>query len=574
MRLCPPVIALAAIALLAACGEAPSQPGAAPRQTEVAQVARGVANLSQSYISGSTPVTAYGPIYPATVDANWSTTVCVASPAFGLNAAWGVGSPAISGLAHDWLGYYFTAGWISAWGTPGSKPVSLGTDGHSWTKYTTEVAGNGSFVIKLLADNCSWIYLDGTLVGVQPAGHTLANTQYGLTLNGSHTLSFIIFDGGGLAGGKFLLETTSTPPAPLDSDGDTHPNLSDAFPFDPAEWADADGDGHGDNGDAFPADGSEWVDTDHDGVGDNSDAFPLDPLRWLLTVPTTTTVSFGAGPFTYTGSAFTATATVNEPTLTASIDYAGDCINAGSSCTATATFAGDATHDGSVSTPAQITITKAPSTTTVSFGAGPFVFKGSAFTATAASTAATSLIGGPAIAYTGDCTNGGIACTATATYGGDINHNGSNATAKITITYAVCAASGHAGDDDDEHGDDRGGDASRGHESGSTLPVKLRVCDAQGRNISSRSLPVKAVSVSPTGSLNDSGKANPGFLFRLDDGKYMFNLSTKGLVAGNYTLNYTIGNDPTIYRYAFIIRAEKSKGKDDDKNKGKSGKKP
>jgi len=57
-----------------------------------------------------------------------------------------------------------------------------------------------------------------------------------------------------------------------DDDGDLTPDVSDAFPLDPAEYQDSDGDGVGDNGDAFPSDPGEWLDSDGDGVGDNLDA--------------------------------------------------------------------------------------------------------------------------------------------------------------------------------------------------------------------------------------------------------------------------------------------------------------
>ena len=224
------------------------------------------------------------------------------------------------------------------------------------------------------------------------------------------------------------------------------------------------------------------------------------PLEIVPTLaPTTTTVTFGAGPFVYTGSPFSATASTN-PNGTPTIVYSGDCTNAGNTCTATATYAGDPTHLGSHATtsitidPAPTTttvsfsaasfvytgsaieatastgatiaysgsctnvgtctatattagdenhssssagataeITKAPTTTTVSFGAGPFVYKGSAFTATAS----TSPIGTPSVVYTGDCTNAGTTCTATATDDGDQNHTGSSKSASITIARAM-----------------------------------------------------------------------------------------------------------------------------------------
>jgi uncharacterized repeat protein (TIGR01451 family) len=61
-----------------------------------------------------------------------------------------------------------------------------------------------------------------------------------------------------------------------DDDNDGYPDESDAFPFDPIDWADTDGDGVGDNSDVFPTDPGESADSDDDGVGDNSDAFPFD----------------------------------------------------------------------------------------------------------------------------------------------------------------------------------------------------------------------------------------------------------------------------------------------------------
>ncbi len=66
-----------------------------------------------------------------------------------------------------------------------------------------------------------------------------------------------------------------------------------------------------------------------------------------------------------------------------------------------------------------------------------------------------------------------------------------------------------------------------------------------------------AIGLSPTGDLANSGHSNPANLFRIDDGKYIFNLSTTGLATSDYTLDYTVGNDPTVYDYAFTIRPNK-----------------
>ena len=457
------------------------------------------------YASGVSPVTTWNPIFPAVADPTWEATSCTTVPAVSLNASWQNPHSAFvdprntNGSQHPWVGSLFTAAWINAWNSlPSQGP--MGPNGpQSWTKYTTPVSGVGAYVLQLLADNCSWVYINDQLVGVQPTGWNASNTKYSVTLAGDATLSFIIFDGGGLAGGKFRLETYGSYIA---NGGD--PSLVSAPP--------------------------------------------------TLTA-TTTTVSFGAGPFPYTGTAYTATATVSTG-ATATIVYAGDCVNAGNTCTATAAYAGDATHAGSSAT-ANITIDKAPSTTAVTFGPGPFPYTGTAYTATAT----VSPSGSASIVYGGDCILGGTSCTATATYLGDPNHTGSQAMAQITITYTVCAAR-----DDDDHEED--GKDSRGIEAGRTLPVKLRVCDAQGRNISAKWLQVRAVGVSPSGSLNDSGRANPGNLFRLDDHTYMYNLSTKGFTAGAFTLDYTIGADPTVYHYAFTVRASKKDGKGDKDDKG------
>ena len=108
----------------------------------------------------------------------------------------------------------------------------------------------------------------------------------------------------------------------------------------------------------------------------------------------------------------------------------------------------------------QVTVAggQAASTTTVSFGPGPFVYTGAAFTATAT----VSPSGTATIAYTGDCVNAGNTCTATATYAVDANTLPSSAVASITITAAPRATLTRlaGGDDDDRDRDDE--DESRG----------------------------------------------------------------------------------------------------------------
>lgn len=260
-----------------------------PEIEHVSAIKRDV--VSQVYTSG-TQVMTWDAIPETVQPADW-TPYCTNTPKYGRNANWQNPHNAFV-VWHPWQDDYFSAPWINAWSTnqsSGGNPVS---PHYNWTKYTTPVEGNGSFVIRLLADNCSWIYLDGTLVGVQ--GTVLSANSYGLTLNGTHTLEFIIFDGGGASGGKYILETTTNPPAPLnnDLDGDGHLNTADAFPLDPTRWApdagaDSDGDGVVDSLDAFPTNPAEWADTDSDGVGNNADPYDNSNTGPFLMVSTCNT---------------------------------------------------------------------------------------------------------------------------------------------------------------------------------------------------------------------------------------------------------------------------------------------
>jgi hypothetical protein len=273
----------AAVAISACSSDAINEPQATSASSAAATT--GVVShdvVSQVYTSGSDVMT-WNPIPEPYQGSDWPAKMCTQTPRIGLNADWQNPHNAYVLYGHPWANNYFVAPWINAWpylDSFGGNPVA---PSYNWTKYSTQVSGNGSFVIHLLADNCSWIYLDNTLVGVQTTN--LDQNQYGLTLDGTHTLTFIIFDGGGAAGGKFRLETTTNPPPALnpDLDDDGHLNESDAFPLDPKEWVDTDGDGVGDNSDAFATNAAESKDTDGDGVGDNTDAFPTNAAESLDT---------------------------------------------------------------------------------------------------------------------------------------------------------------------------------------------------------------------------------------------------------------------------------------------------
>jgi len=261
----------AAIALVACSPDAATAPRAAKSPTSITRSADATPIL-QTFMSGSDDMT-WDAIPELNQPNPFAPTYCTATPKVGRDANW-VNPHHAFVVGHPWAG---TLGvpWINAWSTNQSADANPVGSHYNWSRYTATISGNGSFVLSLLADNCSWIYIDGTLVGVQGDTGNHAST-YGVTLNGTSTLDFIVFDGGGASGGAFKLETTTNPPPALnpDLDGDGHLNADDAFPLDPKEWVDTDGDGVGDNSDAFPADATESVDTDKDGVGDKADNCP------------------------------------------------------------------------------------------------------------------------------------------------------------------------------------------------------------------------------------------------------------------------------------------------------------
>jgi len=107
-------------------------------------------------------------------------------------------------------------------------------------------------------------------------------------------------------------------------------------------------------------------------------------------------------------------------------------------------------------------------------------------------------------------------------------------------------------------------DPTKAAKSGSTIPIKLQLCDGSGNNLSSPSITVHAVSITQTSSLisgpvEDSGNANPDNGFRFDStlgttGGYIFNLSTKGLTTGTYNLNFTVTGDSAVHAAPFQVK--------------------
>jgi hypothetical protein len=102
-------------------------------------------------------------------------------------------------------------------------------------------------------------------------------------------------------------------------------------------------------------------------------------------------------------------------------------------------------------------------------------------------------------------------------------------------------------------------DQTRSHPAGSTLPIKLRLCDAAGVNVSGpdvtlTALDVLQVSGNAPGPLDDAGHANPDLDFRHAGDAYIFNLSLKGLGTGTFALVFRATGDPTSHRVLFQVK--------------------
>lgn len=101
----------------------------------------------------------------------------------------------------------------------------------------------------------------------------------------------------------------------------------------------------------------------------------------------------------------------------------------------------------------------------------------------------------------------------------------------------------------------------RSYRAGSTIPIKVQVIRWDGANASSPTLALRAVKLTRTADdvpqvVEDSGNANPDFAFRYDAGLqgYIFNLSTKGLAPGTYSLTAEVGSGGKLIHLPFGVR--------------------
>lgn len=127
----------------------------------------------------------------------------------------------------------------------------------------------------------------------------------------------------------------------------------------------------------------------------------------------------------------------------------------------------------------------------------------------------------------------------------DLAGNSALGLASYRVTYRICPLY----------------DSTRAAKSGSVVPIKIQLCDANGANVSASTIAVHATTVSLAGTSGGTiavaaGNANPGNVFRYDDQLqgYIFDLKTTGLATGGWQLNFEVAADPVAQSARFDIR--------------------
>jgi hypothetical protein len=107
-------------------------------------------------------------------------------------------------------------------------------------------------------------------------------------------------------------------------------------------------------------------------------------------------------------------------------------------------------------------------------------------------------------------------------------------------------------------------DQNKSHRLGSTVAIKLQLCDTTSVNRSAAHIVVHATELTKldgtaSTDVEDSNNANPDSNFRfdpaLDDtGGYIYNLSTRNLSTGTWALSFIAAGDSTPHTVRFDVR--------------------
>jgi len=123
----------------------------------------------------------------------------------------------------------------------------------------------------------------------------------------------------------------------------------------------------------------------------------------------------------------------------------------------------------------------------------------------------------------------------------DIAGNSTSTTVSYTVAYGICNLY----------------DPTKVKKAGSTVPIRIELCDAAGNDLSSGAIAVHADLITP-GSLAPTSTSNPGDFFIFDatlgtSGGYIYNEQTKGLPPGTYMLHFSAAGDPTDHTAVFML---------------------
>ncbi len=146
--------------------------------------------------------------------------------------------------------------------------------------------------------------------------------------------------------------------------------------------------------------------------------------------------------------------------------------------------------------------------------------------------------GGSGVAScTGTVANGAPVDTAAGTHTFSVtavDNVGNTSTQSVTYsaTYAICLQY----------------DPNKAHPRTGTVPIKLKLCDAAGHNLSSASITLTATTIdgSIAPGANFQGNSNYGNVFRFGSGQYMYNLDVGALAVGPHTLFFTVSTAPGL----------------------------
>ena len=132
--------------------------------------------------------------------------------------------------------------------------------------------------------------------------------------------------------------------------------------------------------------------------------------------------------------------------------------------------------------------------------------------------------------------------TVSYSYAGAMDFLPASATSQLTVTYAVC----------------KNYDVTQAKMSGSTYPIKVTVCDANGNNAASGNTVLTGIGWGTTTPaytpLPDAGNSNGNGTFRNTGGSFMWNLKTTGMSSGAYNVFFNISGDPVMHSAPFVIR--------------------